>query len=202
MKTDFKKALKHLYKPSAKEASFVDVPTMQYLMIDGQGNPGTSERFKAAVETLYPVAYTLKFMIKEVNPDNDFVVPPMEALWWADDMEVFVDGKKDEWKWTIMIMQPDFISNNDFNEAVKSVKLKKCPPLIDELRLEKYTEGKCGQIMHLGPFENEGPTVQKLHKAIEKNGGKLNSKHHEIYLSDIRRAKPENWKTVIRQPYI
>ena len=197
-KVDFKKTLKQLYKPSAKEVSFVKVPAMQYLMIDGQGSPAGKD-FKEAIETLYPIAYTLKFMSKEI--DKDYAVPPLEALWWADDMNVFYTREKDQWKWTAMIMQPDWITNEVFLKVISKVKAKKSPPKIEQIKLETYNEGDCGQIMHIGPFDDEGPNIQRIHKAIAEKGGKLSGKHHEIYLSDFRRTAPEKLKTVIRQPF-
>ncbi len=173
---------------------------MNYLMIDGEGNPATSPRFEKAIETLYPMAFTLKFISKLGPRARDYVVPPLEGLWWADDMSVFSEGRKSEWKWTLMIMQPEFITRGMLDEAFSNVRKKKNPELLDDVRFESYTEGEAAQILHVGPFENEGPTVAKLHAEIQRMGKTPTLKHHEIYLSDPRRTKPESLKTVLRQP--
>lgn len=198
-KIDFKKQLKHLYGPSAKYPDLVDIPPVNYLMIDGKGDPNTSQSFSEAIETLYPVSYTLKFMIKRGQIGIDYGVLPLEALWWADDMSVFSTGNKDQWKWTVMIMQPEFITKDMIHEATETVQKKKNPPALPLMRFQSFTEGKSAQIMHIGPFAEEGPTIEKLHTFIENQNCQRRGKHHEIYLSDIRRAAPENWKTIIRQ---
>jgi hypothetical protein len=197
-KVDYKKTLKHLYRPSAKKVEFVDVPKMNFLMIDGQGNPNESSEFQQAMEALFPMAYTLKFMAKEQG--SDYVVPPLEALWWADDMTAFCEDRRDEWKWTVMIMQPECITQKMADDAMEKVRQKSNPPAPSLMRFEAFAEGRCAQTMHIGPFENEGPTIERVQAFITENGGKLRDKHHEIYLSDIRRAAPEKWKTVSRQP--
>ena len=204
-KIDFKKSMKKLYQPSANEVGIVDVPEMQFLMIDGMGSPGDSQEYQDALAALYPVAFKTKFQSKAKG--KDYVVPPLEGLWWADNMENYRSGNRDKWKWTMMIMHPDWISNELIEEAIVITKKNKpeLTGLLDTLRFEKYNEGKCAQIMHLGPFSEEGPTVDRVHNFINEQNGKydgLNQKHHEIYLSDPRRSKPENMKTVIRQPFI
>jgi len=203
-KVDFKKSMKNFYLPSAKEVVLVEVPEMQFLMIDGMGSPGDSQEYLDALAALYPVAFKTKFLSKAKG--KDYVVPPLEGLWWADNMEDFTEGNRDKWKWTMMIMQPDWITQEIINEVIEST-LEKKPELsniISKLRLEEYKEGKVAQIMHIGPYSEEGPTVEKVHKFIESHGGAFDGhdkKHHEIYLSDPRKAKPENMKTVIRQPF-
>jgi len=199
-KIDFKKELKHLYKPSAKNVEFVNVPEMTFLMIGGKGNPNTSEEYSQAVETLFSLSYTIKFMIKKGEQQIDYGVMPLEGLWWADNMDEFSVDNKDDWKWTAMIMQPKFITNEIYKEALIQVKKKKNLPALSKIRFEKFTEGKAAQIMHVGPFSEEGPTIEKVHKFIKDNSYRLHGKHHEIYLSDIRRAASEKWKTIIRQP--
>ena len=199
-KIDFKKELKHLYKPSAKKVEIVDVRQMNFLMIDGEGDPNTSQEFQDAVEALYSLSYTLKFMIKKGDLKIDFGVMPLEGLWWTDDMSQFSTENKDNWKWTLMIMQPEYVTAELFNEAVEQVKKKKNPPALSKVRFEVFSEGKAAQIIHIGPFSEEGPTIKKVHNFIQENGCKLSGKHHEIYLSDIRKAAPEKWKTIIRQP--
>jgi len=205
VKIDFKKKLKHLYNPSAIEVTIVEVPEMQYLMVDGQGDPNTSQEFKDTYQILYPVAYKLKFMSKANG--KDYIVPPPEALWWADDMEDFLAGNKDKWKWTSMLMVPDFITPEMVEEAIEFTKEKKpdLPQTFTNLRFEKYTEGKAAQILYIGPYAEEHAVIMRIHQAIGEQGGTFDGhvqKHHEIYLSDPRRANPAKLKTIIRQPFI
>ncbi len=199
MKIDYKKELKHLYLPSAKEVVQVEVPTLNYLMIDGQGDPNTSEAFSRAVEALFSVSFAAKFMIKKSPHALDYVVMPLEGLWWTDDMSTFSVEDKSDWQWTLMIMQPHVVTAEILEEARQTVQQKKDLPAVPDLRFESLTEGTCAQILHIGPFSEEGPTVDKVHRYIDARGRRY-GKHHEIYLSDIRRAHPANWKTVIRQP--
>lgn len=198
-KIDLKKKLKHLYQPSAKEVVQVDVPTMNYLMVDGEGDPNASPSFSEAVEALFAVSYAVKFMIKKGLLALDYGVMPLEGLWWADDMSNFSIDDKSNWKWTLMIMQPDFVTTEMIDSAISSVRKKKNPVAISKVRFEKLSEGKCAQILHIGPFSEEGPAVEKVHHFIASRGKRI-GKHHEIYLSDIRKAEPAKWKTVIRQP--
>ena len=198
-KINYKMKLQHLYKPSVKEVKIVEVPQMNFLMIDGDGGPN-HPTFQNAIEVLFPLSYTLKFMIKKSDIGIDYGVLPLEGLWWADDMSSFIKDKKDDWKWTLMIMQPELITNEMVVEAVNQVRVKKNPTSLPLVRFESINEGKVAQIMHIGPFSEEGPTVQKLHSFIKDSGKKIIGKHHEVYLSDIRRAAPEKWKTIIRQP--
>jgi len=203
-KVDFKKTLKELYQPSSKEVVETKVPELQFIMIDGIGSPGEAQEYLDALAVLYPVAFKIKFLSKAKS--KDYVVPPLEGLWWADDMKDFIEGNRDKWKWTMMIMQPDWITNEMFKKAIEETQQKKpeLSKLLPKLRLEKYKEGKVGQIMHVGPYSEEGPTVQKVHDFIQTKGGTFdghNQKHHEIYLSDPRKANPATMKTVIRQPF-
>jgi len=205
VKVDFKKTQKKLYQPSSKEVVMIIVPEMQFLMIDGMGSPGDSQEYQDALATLYPVAFKTKFLSK--GKGKDYVVPPLEGLWWADDMNDFRSGHREKWKWTMGIMQPPWITKELIKEAIEITRKNKpeLSELLTKLRFENYNEGKSAQIMHLGPFSEEGPTIDKVHNFIEQQSGKfdgLTQKHHEIYLSDPRRAKPENMKTVIRQPFI
>lgn len=199
-KIDLKKELKHLYQPSAKDVAQVDVPAMSYLAIDGTGDPNTSTAYQAAVEALFTLSYTIKFIVKKGPRAIDYGVMPLEGLWWADDMSSFSVDDKSNWNWTMMIMQPDFVSSEIVDGAVEAVRKKKNPIALGDVRFIALTEGTCAQIMHIGPFSAEGPVVARLHEFIADAGGKLRGKHHEIYLSDIRKAAPEKWKTVIRQP--
>lgn len=199
-KIDYKKQLKHLYGPSTKQVEVVEVPQMNFLMIDGEGDPNTAKSFSDAVETLYPVAYTLKFKIKKGAMGIDYGVLPLEGLWWADDMSAFSTGNKDAWKWTLMIMQPEFITSEMVKKAMEEVGRKKKPVALPLLRFEAFKEGRSAQILHIGPFAEEGPAIAKVHAFIEAGGARMTGRHHEIYLSDMRRVAPEKWKTIIRQP--
>ena len=199
-KIDYKKELKHIYTASVKDPVIVEVPEMNFIMIDGQGDPNTSEMYKDAVGALFSISYTLKFMIKKSDIEIDYGVMPLEGLWWADDMSKFSTGDKDSWKWTAMIMQPEYATMKLYAEAKDMVRKKKDMEIISRLRYESFREGKVAQILHLGPFSEEGPTIERLHKFIEESKYTLTGKHHEIYLSDINRTAPEKWRTIIRQP--
>jgi hypothetical protein len=198
-KTDLKKELKHLYRPSAKEFIVVDVPPMNFLMIDGHGDPNTAQEYEDAVEALYAVAYALKFVSKR-EKGKDYVVPPMEGLWWVENMKEFTTQDKSAWDWTMMIMQPEWVTQEMFEEALEQVEEKKNPPALSKLRLEAYAEGLSVQIMHIGPYEAEAPTIASMHAFIDQNGYQPAGKHHEIYLGDPRKVAPEKLKTVLRQP--
>jgi hypothetical protein len=203
-KIDLRKQLKHLYSPSKKEVSVVDVPAMNFLMIDGAGDPNTSQAFQAAIEALYSLSYTLKFGLKfgtYGGKKYDYPVMALEGLWWTDDMGRFSVDAKDIWKWTLMMMQPDFVTRAMVNAARKEVAAKRNPAALSQVRFAKFREGPSAQIMYIGPFADEGPTILRLHEFIEQSGHKLRGKHHEIYMSDPRRAAPEKLKTVIRQPF-
>jgi hypothetical protein len=200
VKYDFKKERKNLYYPSEKNVSVVDVPRMNFLMVDGKGDPNTSKEYQDAMEAIFPVSYKTKFISKKEN-NQDYVVMPLEGLWWTEDMENFDIEDKESWKWTVMIMQPDFVTAKLIKKAMEEVANKKNPTAISKVRFEHFSERLCAQIMHIGPYgAAEGPTVEKLHDFIDKSGYKLREKHHEIYISDMRRTRPERLKTVIRQP--
>jgi hypothetical protein len=199
-KVDLRKNLKRLYQPSAKEVSQVTVPQMNYLMLDGEGDPNTSEAYQNGVEALYALSYAIKFIVKKGLLAIDYGVMPLEGLWWTDDMATFSMDDKASWKWTMMIMQPDVVTRALVDTAVTDLHRKKNPAALGAVRYEPFTEGTCAQIMHIGPFSTEGPTIERLHRFIADSGHALVGKHHEIYLSDIRRADPEKWKTIIRQP--
>jgi hypothetical protein len=196
-KIDFKKELKDYYNASTKEAAIIEVPDMNFLMVDGQGAP-QSQQYQEAIEAIYAIAYALKFNIKKAK-GIDYGVMPLEGLWWADDMTKFMEDRN-KWKWTAMIMQPKYVTQDDFKAAVVQVHEKKALTALDKVKFECYHEGKAAQIMHIGPFSEEGPNVEKVHAAIKAAGHQLSGKHHEIYLSDARKAAPEKWKTILRQP--
>lgn len=197
-KVDLKKDLKHLYSPSKKDFGMVDVPPMPFLMVDGAGPPGSPE-YVEAVQALYSVAYPLKFLSKN-EAGKDFVVMPLQGLWWAENMDAYTLGNRDEWLWTMMILQPDWITEAMVTAAIEQTRKKKDLPGLDKVRFETYHEGKAAQILYLGPYADEGPTIAALHDFIEGQGYRLSGKHHEIYLSDPGRTAPEKLKTVIRQP--
>lgn len=200
MKRDLKKELSPLYSPSAKVVQRVEVPTMRFLKVDGMGDPNTSAEYGEAVEALFALSYALKFRVKKAPLEIDYGVMPLEGLWWAEDMSSFTTGNRGDWQWTMMIMQPDFVEGDLIEEVRLKVIEKKGLPGLHRIRLESFTEGPAAQIMHVGPFTTEGPTIEKVHRYIEDSGRRLSGKHHEIYLSDIRKADPARWKTVIRQP--
>lgn len=200
IKLDIKKELQHLYKPSVKHVELVAVPKMHFLMVDGKGDPNTAPEFQDAIEALYSLSYALKFMVKKGPSLIDYKVMPLEGLWWTDDMTAFSVERKGDWHWTLMIMQPEFVTENLFAEALLQVQKKKDLPALSEVRLESYHEGLSVQTMHVGPFSDEGPTVARLHEYIKDKGYEHAGKHHEIYLSDPRKASPDKMKTVIRQP--
>jgi len=199
-KIDYKKKLKHLYNPSPKTVEIVGVPEMNFLIIDGQGDPNTSQEYSDAIEALYAVSYTLKFMVKKGGLEIDYGVMPLEGLWWVDDMSEFDINDKTNWKWTAMIMQPEHVTQNLFAVAYEQVEKKKNPVALSKIRFKSFSEGKAAQTMHIGPFSEEGPTIERIHDFIKENGFSPVGRHHEIYLSDIRKAAPEKWKTIIRQP--
>jgi len=200
-KVDFKKELKHLYRPSAKAYSVVEVPPMLFLMIDGHGDPNTAQEYQEALEALYAVAYKLKFISKR-EMEKDYVVPPLEGLWWAEDMDTFSSQRdKSAWDWTMMIMQPEWISRDMVTEVVEQAGKRKDLPALPKLRLERYHEGLSVQILHIGSYDDEGQVLHRMHfEFIPQSGYEMQGKHHEVYLSDPRKVAPEKLKTVLRQP--
>jgi hypothetical protein len=199
---DLRKQFKHLYQPSAKKFSIVDVPQFNFLMIDGTGDPNTSQDYGDALEALYGLSYTLKFGVKlgkYGKKKYDYPVMALEGLWWLDDMRDF-STRKDEWKWTMMMMSGCIITPDEVELARADLIEKKNPVAASKIRFESYHEGLSAQIMYFGPYADEGPTIQRLHDFIRESGHQLRGKHHEIYMSDPRRTAPEKLKTVIRQP--
>jgi hypothetical protein len=199
-KVDFKKEYKNLYVPP-KKFVIVEVPKMQYLMVDGHGDPNVAQEYQDAIEALYAVAYKIKFTSKK-QLGRDYVVPPLEGLWWAEDMETFTTARdKSQWDWTMMIMTPEWISKEIFSEAVEAVRKGKNPAAVNKVRLESYQEGVSVQIMHIGSYDDEGPVLMKMHNEfLPENGYAEDGKHHEIYLGDPRKVSPKRLKTVLRQP--
>jgi hypothetical protein len=199
-KIDFKQTLKDLYNTAKHGFHLVEVPAMNFLMLDGRGNPNTSVDYQQAVEALYSLAYGIKFALKPQG--HDHIVPPLEGLWWMNNMEDFTVANKDSWKWTMMLMQPDWITHDDFERVRQATTKKKENPQISKIRLERYIEGLTVQILYTGAYADEAPTIAEMHHYIQINGFKPNGRHHEIYLGDPRKTAPEKLKTIIRQPII
>lgn len=199
-KIDFKKTLdSYCAKPG--EFRIVDVPRMQYLMIDGHGDPNSSPAYAEALSALYPVAYKVKFASKR-DLGRDYVVPPLEGLWWAEDMDSFTTRRdKSQWDWSMMLMVPDWIDQEMFEAAVGQVTSKSSPARIGEVRLESLSEGRCVQTLHIGSFDDEAGVLARMHRDfIPGHGYHLSGKHHEIYFSDFRKVAPERLRTLLRQP--
>jgi len=201
-KIDYRKALKQFYTAKVGKPTVVHVPAMNFIMIDGMGDPNTSQEYMDAIQTLYPVAFTIKFTSK-IAYGNDFSVMPLEGLWWTEDMASFSAENKSSWLWTAMIMQPDVVTQDIYRQAAAQVREKKTCKSLDKLRFAPYDEGRAAQVLYIGPYANEGPTIQELHNFIKEQGGTLDGSkhHHEIYLGDPRRTAPEKLKTIIRQPF-
>lgn len=207
---DLKKQYKHLYQPSAKKIERVEVPRLQFAMIDGAiekgSEPGRSPGFAEATQSLYSLSYTLKFMLKKRKTHAvDYPVMALEGLWWVED-GFFDITVKDNWFYTLMILQPDIITPEIFEEAREQVRRKKGgSDSLSKVRLAFFEEGTCVQTMHIGPYATEPATIERMREFMAANGLKDNvgpngGKHHEIYLSDPRKAAPEKMKTVLRHP--
>jgi hypothetical protein len=199
-KVDLRKKLKDIYGATAREITRVDVPAMNFLMIDGQGNPNVSEDYQGAVEALYAVSYAAKFMVKKSSVAIDYGVLPLEGLWWTDDPAQFSTDNKDIWNWTAMIMQPEWVTADLAEDAKQQSAKRKTLPMLASLRFESFDEGQAVQVLHEGPYAHEAPTIERLHQFISDQGLKLRGKHHEIYLNDPRRTDPAKLRTILRQP--
>nr|MDT0661435.1 GyrI-like domain-containing protein [Micromonospora sp. DSM 115978] len=199
-KIDFRKTL-DAYRAQRGRFRVVDLPDMRYLMADGHGDPNTSPAFAETIETLYPVAYKLKFASKR-ELGRDYVVPPLEGLWWAEDMDSFTTARdKSRWNWTLMLMVPDWIEQTMFATAVEQTRAKNQPARLDEVRLQTLSEGRCVQTLHVGSFDDEADVLARLHhEFIPGQGLRMSGTHHEIYLSDFRRVAPDKRRTILRQP--
>ncbi len=197
IKTDFKKTL-DCYRASPGTFRIIDVPPMQYLTVDGHGDPNVAPEYTEAIATLYRVAYKLKFASKR-ELDRDYVVPPLEALWWADDMSSFTtDRDKSKWSWTAMIMTPEWIIPEIFDAVAAD---SAPPPALSKLRFETLHEGRCVQTLHVGSYDDEAGILTQMHEEFVPDAGlKMTGKHHEIYLSDPRRVEPSKLRTILRQP--
>ncbi len=198
-KYDLRKALKGLYTAPRGKFVFVDVPPLNYLAIEGEGDPNRAPA-QAAIEALYASSYALKFMSK-ARLDRDYVVPPLEGLWWADDMDDFITRRKDRWRWRLMIAVPDFVGATMVGAALETVRAKKRLSALDRVVFERLEEGRAVQVLHVGSYDDEGPALEALHRRfLPDNGLVPTGRHHEIYLSDARKTPPEKRKTVLRQP--
>ena len=193
---DIKIAKKALYAPKATDFVEVDVPAQGYLMVDGHGDPNTATAYAEAIEVLYATSYGCRFAAKDLL-SRVHTVGPLEALWWAEDPADFVSRAKDNWNWTAMIAQPDWITQ----EIVDIALAKKQLAASDRIRLETLTEGRSVQILHVGSYDDESPTLARLHdEYMPQHGLTFTGHHHEIYLSDARRVEPAKLRTVLRQP--
>ncbi len=199
-KIDFKTEYKSLYSAPTKDFALVEVPPLPYLMFDGHGDPNIAPEYQHAIEALYSLSYTLKFMSKRAY-GRDYVVGPLEGLWWSDDMQSFITREKSKWSWTLMILQPEWITAAHLAAARAEVLMKKGLPGVEKVRLETLDEGLCAQILHIGAYDDEGPALARLHKDwLPAQGLAENGHHHEIYLGDPRKVAPEKLRTLLRQP--
>jgi len=201
MPSDWRKDLKELYFPPTSKVVELVVPELKFLSVEGRGNPNTSLDFQKAVEALYTLSYTLKFSFKKQDASKDFKVGPLEGLWWNDKDGGLVLGKKEDWSWKAMILQPSFTEEEAMEMARKDAIRKKDNPSLSKVRLEAFEEGRSAQITHIGPWDAETENINKVKAFIEGKGGVLSGRHHEIYMSDPRRVPPEKLKTVIRLPF-
>ena len=199
-KLDLLRQMKGIYSSSINKVNFIKIPPLNYLMVDGEGDPNTSQIYKDSLQALYSLAYALKFTIKKGKSSIDFKVMPLEGLWWVDDMNLFSVKNKEDWKWTMMILQPNLITVDMVSEMCEQVIKKKGLLLTQQVRLEQYIEGECAQILHLGPYSAEGENIERLHTTIREQGYQCKGKHHEIYLNTPLKTAPEKLKTIIRQP--
>ncbi|MHC4716911.1 MAG: GyrI-like domain-containing protein [Planctomycetota bacterium] len=198
-KIDLKRQLKGLYKASAARGALVDVPPLNCLMIDGRGDPNDSPEFQDALQALYGASYTMKFASKK-SGGPDWTVMGLEGLWWADDPADLAAGRKDRWQWTLLIVQPDVVEPDTVARTAAQLRRKKGLDAFERLRLERLAEGPSAQLLHVGPYSEEGASIERLHEFIRAEGYAPRGKHHEIYMSDARRVAPERLKTILRQP--
>ena len=195
---DFKKDFKELYG-TGQTPALVNVPRFKFLMIDGKGAPA-SKIFQDAVQVLYGITFTIKFDLKKEGVIPEYSVPPLEGLWWMANGKPFDLEAKAQWRWTLMIAQPAHIKDINVIRAIKTLRSKKQNPAIEHVRFSAFEEGRCAQILHIGPYAEEAPTIALLHEFARQHHYKLHGKHHEIYLGDPRRAKPEKLRTILRHP--
>lgn len=197
---DFRREYGELYFPSADTVTAVDVPAMNYAMADGAGDPNRSPSFRDALEALFGISYTLRFGLKKARV-AEYRVPPLEALWWSDSAGGFSPDRRGDWRWTAMIMQPPVVTAPRFERAREELRARRSPPGLSRVRLQRFREGRAAQVLHIGPYSTELPTIERVRAFIAEHGGRPFGKHHEIYLGDPRRSAPSRLKTVVRQPY-
>jgi hypothetical protein len=196
---DLKVHLKQSYSASPDNIAIIEVPPLHFLMAEGQGAPRTSPAFQQATETLFRLSYALKFMVKK-EQGLDYPVMPLEGLWSADDPTAFTEARRDDWQWTLMILQPDLVTPDMVAAVREAAGAKKKALSLSDITFGRHTDGESAQILHVGPYTEEAATIARLHSFIKAKGYHLGGKHHEIYLSDPRRTAPENLKTILRQP--
>lgn len=200
MSTKPEDLVKQIYSPSVKQPQVITIPPLNYLMINGHGDPNTTPDYSASVSALYTLSYTLKFDLKKRGETPDYKVFPLQGLWWSSNMDDFLTGNKSNWDWTMMIAQPDWITPEEIEKAKTKALAKVTQAVLDRVRFETYDEGLVVQLMHIGPYSAEGPNIARMHQFAFDQGYQLTGKHHEIYLKDPNKAAPEKLKTVIRQP--
>lgn len=200
METNQQQIFKQYYSPSAKEPQILEIPAMNFLMIDGHGDPNTDPGYSTAVSALYTLSYTLKFDLKKSGNSPDYKVYPLQGLWWSSNMNDFATGNKSNWDWTMMIAQPEWITSSNIELTKTRAAAKVSPDVLEKVRFESYAEGTVVQLLHIGPYSAEGPNIARLHAYARENGYELVGKHHEIYLGDPNRSASEKLKTIIRQP--
>ena len=200
---DLVKSLKPLYSPSAMAPVIVEVPELGFLMLDGRGDPNSSQQYQAALQALYGVAYTLKLTLKKADLERDFKVAPLEGLWWTDGEPPSLDAlqsDRDSWNWRMMIAVPDAVTAAEVAAAADAAARRRPLPAAGLVRLERFAEGQAAQVMHIGPYAEEASTIARLHEFVAEQGYELRGRHHEIYLGDPRRTAPERLRTVLRHP--
>lgn len=199
-KLDLKKSIAAYAAPRGS-FEIVDVPPLQYLMVDGHGDPNTAEEYGDAVAAVFGVAYKLKFLSKG-ELDRDYVVMPLEGLWWSDDMATFTTERdKSRWSWTMMSLVPEWLHGSHFERARDAAAAKGGSPSLDRLRLAELAEGRCVQTLHIGSYDDEAPVLAEMHERFTPGAGlRMRGRHHEIYLADPRRTAPEKLRTILRQP--
>ena len=198
-KIDLRSELSELYAPG-RDPAIVTVPELSFLMVDGHGDPNLAPAYREAIEALYSVSYKLKFTLKHGPRQLDYRVMPLEGLWWTEQMADFSTDRKSDWDWTMMIRQPDEVDGELLQRAIGEATAKRELPAASRLRLERWQEGLAAQVMHIGPYAAEGPTILALHAFIGEHGFERSGKHHEIYLGDPARSAPEKLRTIVRQP--
>lgn len=199
-KVDLKRTIPS-YRAPRGAFEVVEVPPLRYLMVDGHGDPNTTAQYADAVAALFGTAYRLKFLSK-TELGRDYVVMPLEGLWWSDDMATFTTSRdKSRWSWTMMILVPEWIEEVHVERARRAAAEKGDSAALGSLRLGDLAEGTCVQTLHVGSYDDEAPVLADMHERfIPAHGLRMTGRHHEIYLTDPRRSAPERLRTILRQP--